>query len=240
MDMPILEVKGALKMFGGHAAVNKVDFEVEKGEIMGLIGPNGAGKTTFFNLISGFYKPDGGSIKFEGHEIAGQSPNKICRLGIGRTFQAAKNFPGMSLFQNVKMGAAFGKKGRAHTDKEVEEIIEFVGIKDHRSKRVSDLTLAENKRLETARAIATRPTLLMLDEMMAGLNPSEIDEVMALVRRIRESGITVIMIEHVMKAIMNTCDRITCLHHGEKIAFGTPDEIANDKAVIEVYLGKSD
>jgi len=239
--MPILKAEGATKSFGGLTAVNNVDFEVEQGEIMGLIGPNGAGKTTFFNLISGAYIVDSGTITFNGTKISGRKPNHICRLGIGRTFQAAKNFPGLSIRENVMMGALFGKTGqsRKQAEQEADAILEYVGLGGQGGRHVPDLTLAGQKRVEVARALATKPTLLMLDETMAGLNPTEVEEAMELVKKIRDSGITIIMIEHVMRAIMSICERIVVLHRGEKIASGTPDEIANNNAVIEVYLGKS-
>ena len=239
--MQILNAEGVKKNFGGLAAVGGVDFDVEKGEIMGLIGPNGAGKTTFFNLISGALPMDAGTITFDGIKISGRKPHEICRLGIGRTFQHAKNFPGMSVHENVMMGALFGKKGRTHKQavSDVDEILDFVGLGDQSGRRVPDLTLAGQKRVEMARALATKPTLLMLDETMAGLNPTEVEDAMELVKKVRESGITVIMIEHVMRAIMTMCDRIVVLHHGAKIASGTPEEISTNQSVIEVYLGAS-
>lgn len=238
--MPMLEATGVSKAFGGLAAVSQVDFFVGEGEILGLIGPNGAGKTTLFNLISGAYQMDSGTVLFNGTRISGMKPNQICRLGIGRSFQTAKNFAGMPVHENVLMGALFGKKGQtaASASKIVDEVLDFVGLAGLRNKMVPDIPLAYQKRLEVARALATQPKLLMLDEMMAGLNPSEVGEAMELVTKIRKSGITVIMIEHVMKAIMNICDRIVVLHHGAKIAEGTPQEIAANKAVIEVYLGE--
>lgn len=238
--MPMLEATGVSKAFGGLTAVSKVDFFVDEGEILGLIGPNGAGKTTLFNLISGAIQMDSGTAVFDGKRISGMQPNQICRLGLGRSFQAAKNFAGMPVHQNVLMGALFGKKGRttAEASKIVDEVLEFTGLSAVRDKAVPDIPLAYQKRLEVARALATQPKLLLLDEVMAGLNPSEVGEAMALVTKIRESGITIIMIEHVMKAIMNICDRIVVLHHGAKIAEGTPQEIAANKAVIDVYLGE--
>lgn len=238
--MPILEATGINKTFGGLKAVSDVDFHVNEGEILGLIGPNGAGKSTLFNLISGAIQMDSGTIIFNGTKISGKKPDKICRLGIGRTFQAAKNFAGMSLRQNVLMGALFGKKGQSASEasKYVDGILDYVGLSELRNKQVPDISLAHQKRLEVARALATKPKLLMLDEMMAGLNPTEVTEAMELVTKIRDSGITVIMIEHVMKAIMNICDRIIVLHHGQKIADGTPQEVSSSKTVIEVYLGQ--
>ena len=237
--MQILRTQSVTKCFGGLTAVNNVDFEVEEGEIMGLIGPNGAGKTTFFNLISGAIPIDSGSIMFKGVKIDGRKPYHICRLGIGRTFQHAKNFPGMTVRTNAMMGALFGKKGQTNkqAESDVDEILEFTGLSDRGDRSIPDLTLALQKRVEVARALATKPTLLLLDEMMAGLNPTEVEEAMSLVRKIRDSGITIIMIEHVMRAIMAICDRIAVLHLGEKIAEGKPDEVCNNCAVVEVYLG---
>ena len=239
--MQILKAEGVKKSFGGLAAVDNVDFDVEQGEIMGLIGPNGAGKTTFFNLISGAIQLDTGTIVFNGVKISGRKPHQICRLGIGRTFQTAKNFPGMSVRDNAVMGALFGSKGmsRKQAEHDVESILEYVGLADLSDRHIPDLTLASQKRVEVARALATKPSLLMLDETMAGLNPTEVEEAMDLVKKIRDSGITVIMIEHVMRAIMNICDRIVVLHHGAKIAAGTPEEISTNSAVVEVYLGHS-
>lgn len=238
--MPMLEATGVSKAFGGLAAVSQVDIHVDEGEILGLIGPNGAGKTTLFNLISGAIQMDSGTVIFDGKKISGMKPNQICRLGIGRSFQAAKNFGGLPLRQNVLMGALFGKKGRtaAEASKIVDEVLEFTDLSVLRDKAVPDIPLAYQKRLEVARALATQPKLLLLDEMMAGLNPSEVGEAMELVTKIRKSGITIIMIEHVMRAIMNICDRIVVLHHGAKIAEGTPQEISTSKTVIEVYLGE--
>jgi branched-chain amino acid transport system ATP-binding protein len=236
----MLEATGVSKAFGGLKAVSNVDLYVDAGEILGLIGPNGAGKTTLFNLISGAIQMDSGTIVFNGKKISGMKPNQICRLGLGRSFQAAKNFAGKPVHQNVRMGALFGKKGQsaAQASQTVDEVLDFVGLAELRDKMVPDIPLAYQKRLEVARALATRPTLLMLDEMMAGLNPSEVSEAMELVTKIRKSGITIIMIEHVMKAIMNICDRIIVLHHGAKIAEGTPQEISTSRTVIEVYLGE--
>jgi len=238
--MTILDGKGVTKIFGGRKAVNQVDFHVDEGEIFGLIGPNGAGKTTLFNLISGAIPLDAGTITYNDQVISGMKPHQICHLGIGRTFQTAKNFPDLTVRENILMGATFGKPHR--TEKEAEqiadEVLALVGMESFTNKHLQDVTLAYQKRVEVARAMATRPKLLMLDEMMAGLNPTEVAEAMELVRRIRDSGVTIIMIEHVMKAIMNLCDRILVLNHGEWTAEGTPDEIAANPVVIEVYLGE--
>jgi branched-chain amino acid transport system ATP-binding protein len=235
----MVEGKGVTKRFGGMTAVNNVSFELRKGEILGLIGPNGAGKTTLFNCISGFLAADEGSIIFNGTEIKNYSPDKICHLGLGRTFQAAKNFPNRSVRENVRMGALFGQQGMtyAEADELTDEIMAFAGLDQYPGLACCDLPLAVQKQIEVARALATKPTVIMLDEMMAGLNPVEVGEAMELVRKIRDKGVTVLMIEHVMKAIMSICDRIIVLHHGELIAEGTPGEIANNKQVIDVYLG---
>jgi branched-chain amino acid transport system ATP-binding protein len=238
--MRVLEGVGVTKCFGGRKAVDNVDFDVEGGEILGLIGPNGAGKTTLFNLISGSIPMDSGTITYEGTRISGLKPFSICRMGLGRTFQTAKNFPDLTVYQNVLMGAVFGKNRIPEREAEeiTEQVLEFVGLSDSADKSMKDITLAFQKRVEVARAMATRPKLLMLDEMMAGLNPTEVGDAMELVTRIRDSGVTIIMIEHVMKAIMSMCDRILVLHHGQKIAEGTPAEIAASPVVIEVYLGE--
>jgi branched-chain amino acid transport system ATP-binding protein len=235
----LLEAKGLVKAFGGMIAVNKVDFHIKEGEILGLIGPNGAGKTTLFNLISGYLRTDAGLVNFGGKRISGLKPYHICRAGIARTFQASKNFPDMSVRENVLIGALFGKPGasRERAEAETDEILAFVGLAEYAAGAVSDIPLAGQKQLEVARALATKPSVLMLDELMAGLNPAEVGEAMELVKKIRASGVTVLMIEHVMKAIMNICDRVIALHHGSLIAEGAPREIASDEQVIEVYLG---
>ncbi len=239
--MPILEAEGVTKYFGGLAAVSNVDFSVDRGEIVGLIGPNGAGKTTLFNLISGALVPKSGTIRFNTETITGLKPHRICRKGLARTFQSIKVFPEMPVFANVLLGSTFGRSTTpSATDAEGESVglLAFVGLLDVIEEPAKNLTLANRKRLELARALATKPQLLLLDEMMAGLNPTEVSQAMDLVTMIRFMGITVFMIEHVMKAIMNICDRIMVLHHGEKIAEGTPLEIANSKTVIEAYLGE--
>ena len=240
--MKILDVQSLKKKFGGLTATANVNFNIEQGEIVGLIGPNGAGKTTLFNLISGAITPDSGLITFKGKNIAGLKPYRICREGIARTFQSVKIFAKMSVFNHILIGYLFGdhkNKASCSSSEEVAKILDFVGLSEMSENRAGDLTLANQKRLEVARALATQPELLLLDEVMAGLNPTEVAETMELVRKIREKGITVIMIEHVMKAIMEICDRVIVLHHGEKLAEGKPEEITQNKSVIEVYLGDS-
>jgi branched-chain amino acid transport system ATP-binding protein len=239
--MHVLEGAKVSKNFGGLSAVTNVDFYVNQGEILGLIGPNGAGKTTLFNLITGALAARSGEIKFNDKSISRLRPHEICRHGIARTFQSVKIFGDMTVLEHVLLASNFGGAGRIPAKdikKEALEILDFVGLSGMENVRAHDLTLPRQKRLEVARALATKPQVLMLDELMAGLNPAEVGEAMQLVTRIREKGITIIMIEHVMKAIMGICDRIIVLHHGEKIAEGTPQEIATSKTVIEVYLGE--
>jgi branched-chain amino acid transport system ATP-binding protein len=239
--MPILEGEGVTKHFGGLAAVSSVDFNVDEGEVVGLIGPNGAGKTTLFNLISGALVPKPGAIRFKAENITGLKPHRICKMGVARTFQSVKVFPNMPVLANVVLGSLFGTSNSvssADAAREATGLLEFVGLSAVRATPAKDLTLANQKRLEVARALATKPELLLLDELMAGLNPTEVAQAMELVTRIRDEGITIFMIEHVMKAIMSVCDRIMVLHHGKKIAEGTPQEIATSKTVVEVYLGE--
>ena len=239
--MPLLEGEGVTRFFGGLAAVSDVDFGVEPGEVVGLIGPNGAGKTTLFNLISGALGLKAGEIRFKDQKVNGLKPNRICKLGIARTFQSVKVFGNLPALENVMLGALFGtSNGLSSTDagSRAAELLESVGLLAMSATPAKDLTLANQKRLEVARALATKPELLLLDEMMAGLNPTETAEAMELVSRIQREGTTVFMIEHVMKAIMSVCDRIIVLHHGKKIAEGTPQEIATSRTVVEVYLGE--
>ena len=238
--MPILEGQGVTKYFGGLAAVSDVNFYVDQGEIVGLIGPNGAGKTTLFGLISAAYVPKPGVIKFKGENITGLKPHQICRQGVARTFQSVKIFPNTTVINNVALGVHFGTTEQVTAARAVEEasmLLEFVGLSTRASVPAGDLTLVNQKLLEVARALATRPEVLLLDEIMAGLNPTEVALTMELVAKIRSQGITILMIEHVMKAIMSVCDRIMVLHHGKKIAEGTPHEIATSETVIKVYLG---
>jgi branched-chain amino acid transport system ATP-binding protein len=239
--MRILEGQGVTKYFGGLAAVSDVDFRVDRGEIVGLIGPNGAGKTTLFNLISAAFPVSSGEIRFKGQKISGLKAHRICQMGIARTFQETEVFGNMPVLQNVLVGAFFGRSNRvsaAEASREASKALEFVGLSAMATTPVKDLTLVNQKRTEVARALATRPQLLLLDELMAGLNATEVSEAMELVTRIRDEEITIFMVEHVMQAIMGLCERIMVLQHGEKIAEGTCDEVSCNKTVIEIYLGE--
>ena len=240
MGTGILEGESLTKHFGGLAAVHEVDFHVDRGEIVGLIGPNGAGKTTFFNLISGSLRATAGSISFKGKNITGLKPHQICKLGIARTFQSVKLFNNLSVFDNVFLGSICGTatgKGTPDARQKTMALLELVGLSPKRSDLAMNLPVAEQKHLELARALATEPELLLLDEAMAGLTPTELAVSAALIRRLRDEGMTILVVEHVMPAIMALCDRIIVLNHGMKIAEGTPKEIAADRKVIEVYLG---
>lgn len=237
----ILEVQNLSKAFGGLMAVRQVDFTVDEGEIVGLIGPNGAGKTTLFNLISGLLKPDIGKIKFNGRDITGLAPHKICQSGIARTFQLTKSFMHITPLQNVMVGRAYGSEEASSVRQamvESERILEFTGLGGKRVPVAAMLSLADRKRLEIARALATKPKLLLLDEMMAGLNPTEMEDAMQLVKRISNSGVTLIVVEHVMRAVLGISGRVVVLSSGEKIAEGTPQEIVHNKQVIKAYLGE--
>jgi branched-chain amino acid transport system ATP-binding protein len=238
--MHLLEGEGLCRNFGGLAAVADVDLYVDEGEIVGLIGPNGAGKTTLFNLVSASLKPSRGKIRFQGTDITGISPHRICRLGIARTFQTVKIFGDIPVLRNVMVGSLFGTGHRissAEAQRLAEEALEFVDLTSFKDAPAKDLVLAQQKRLEVARALATQPKLLLLDELMAGLTATEVAEAMVDITDIRARGITVVMIEHVMQAIMQISDRIIVLDHGRKVAEGTPAEVACNKDVIECYLG---
>ncbi len=235
--MPILELKKVRKTFGGLVAVKDVDFTVEEGEIVGLIGPNGAGKTTLFNVIAGVYRPDAGAVLYQGVSIGGLKPYEVCNRGIARTFQVVQPFGVLSVFDNVMVGALCHAKDVAEARHITEETLHRLDFAHRRDVPAWDLTIAERKRLELARALATRPKILLLDEVVAGSNPKEAAELVATLRRIRADGVTLIMVEHVMKAVMAISDRVAVLNYGEKIAEGTPQEIAGNQLVIQAYLG---
>ena len=236
----VIEGRGLTKHFGGLVALQNVDFYIAKGEIFGLIGPNGAGKTTLFNLVAGIYRPDSGVIRFMGEDLSTLRPDQRCKKGIARTFQIAKPFLNLSVIENVVVGAYFGAPGKEQMKKSeqcAEEAIRKAGLEGKFRKLAKNLTLVERKRLELARALATRPSILMLDEVIAGLNPTETLEMMKVILDIRDSGTTIFMIEHVIKAITKISDRILVLHYGKKIAEGGPQEIVNNPEVIQAYLG---
>jgi branched-chain amino acid transport system ATP-binding protein len=235
---PLLEVRGIGKRFGGLQAVRDLSFDLVRGEVLGLIGPNGAGKTTVFDLLSGFLAPDGGDVRFDGRSLVGLKPHAICRLGLARTFQIVRPFPHLSVWENVRVGALARRPRMAEARDRARAVIDEVGLGAKADRPASGLTLAERKRLELARALATEPALLLLDEVMAGLNPTEIEAIVSLVRRIHASGISILLIEHNMRAVMSLSHRIVVLSFGEKIVEGPPAAIANHPRVIEAYLGE--
>src|SRR5271169_5355611 len=232
-----LVIKGLSKRFGGLRAVQEVSFAVKENETVALIGPNGAGKTTSFNLITGFHRPDAGSVLAYGREIVGLKPHDICAHGLARTFQVAKPFGAMTVLNNVMTGAFLRDKNTTAAREKAREAIEFVGLSAREQTAAKDLTTIDQRRLEMARALATQPRLLLLDEVMAGLNPAEIDQAVALVGKLSQRGLTIVIVEHVMRAIMAVARHIVVLDHGQKIAEGTPKDVVQNRDVIRAYLG---
>ena len=239
-NVALLTLEGVSKTFGGLMAVRGVDLEVVEGEILGLIGPNGSGKTTLFNLITGFYQPNGGRIRLQGVDVTGWPPPRLCKQGIARTFQLVRPFHNLSVLENVAIGRIYGREAvrdRRQAEAEGLELLELVGLADRSRVPARTLTLVDRKRLELARALATRPLLLLLDELLAGLNPTEVVLATELIRRIRDSGVTIILVEHLVKALFGVSDRVSVLNAGEKIAEGRPAAVASDQRVIDAYLG---
>ena len=236
--MALLEVHGLTRFFGGLRAVGNLSFEVAEGEILGLIGPNGAGKTTVFNLVTGFVRPSRGEVRLSGRNVVGLRPNAVARRGIARTFQIVKPFPGLSARENVTLAAFLRHRARRDSERAADEVLGRLGLSHRASTLASHLTLMDQKRLEMAKALATEPRVLLLDEPMGGLNPSEVDVAVGMVERIRQGGVTVILVEHVMKAIMRISDRVVVLHHGEKIAEGAPAAVVRDPQVVAAYFGR--
>ena len=237
--MELLEIRDVSKQFGGLAALTDVTYSVRKGEILGLIGPNGAGKTTLFNCVNGFYPPTKGEVFFKGEKISGLQPYQICKRGMGRTFQVVKPLQRMSVLDNVIASSFLRAKTKAGAEKLAIEALQFTGLYDDRNVISKGLPLGKRKKLEITRALATQPELLLLDESFAGLNPSEQDEMIRIIRKVKDQGITIMVIEHHMKVIMSLSDQIVVLNYGQKIAEGTPKEIGSNPLVIEAYLGEA-
>ena len=238
---PLLKITGVTKAFGGLVALDKVDMHVNQGEIVGLIGPNGAGKTTLFNVIAGSFLPEQGKIYFQGQNVTPLKAHNVCKLGIARTFQVPKPFKNLTLLENMMVGTCFGAglgKSKESLNK-IEEILRFAGLEDKISSKADTLNLVERKKMEVSKALSTSPKLVLFDEVMAGLNPSETVEMITFIGKLRDRGLTILLIEHLMKVIMTLSDRVVVLDYGRKICEGKPQGVANNAQVIEAYLGKS-
>ena len=235
--MNILEIRDLYKDFGGLRALNDLSLSIEQGQIFGLIGPNGAGKSTAFNCIAGVYPPSGGEIHFDGEKINGEKPWNLCKRGLARTFQIVKPFATKTVLYNVMVATFARTNNRSEAEQKAIEVLESLHFEKKKDLRAGNLTIADRKRLEIARALATEPKLLLLDEVMAGLRPSEVDEMVAIIKQLRNRGITIFVIEHIMRAIMALSDHVVVLQFGQKIAEGAPQQVASDERVIKAYLG---
>ncbi|MFL5263376.1 MAG: ABC transporter ATP-binding protein [Anaeromyxobacteraceae bacterium] len=236
---PVLSVENVSKAFGGLMAVCDVSFQIQPREIVGLIGPNGAGKTTLFNVVSGYYAPTKGKILFQGKDVSGKPPYALAARGVGRTFQVVKPFAGLSVLENVVIGSFLKHPRRADAEEHAWKVLELTGLADRADLPAASLTLAGRKRLEIGKALALEPSFLLLDEVVAGLNPTEVDRTIELILKLRDEGITILIVEHIMRVIMRISDRLVVLNFGEKIAEGPPSEVARHPSVIEAYLGES-
>lgn len=236
--MTLLEIRKLSKSFGGLMANSDIDVTVDEGEIVGLIGPNGAGKTTLFNCVTGYYGPDSGQVRFDGHDITGWTPDRICKVGLARTFQISKPFISMSALENVMAGTFLHHRGTQAARQAALELLEFTGLAARKNMVAGNLTVADKKRLELTRALATKPKMLMLDEVMSGLTATETAAAIELIQQLNREGITILLVEHVMEVVMPISNRVTVLDYGKKIAEGAPREIANDDLVIKAYLGE--